>query len=435
MFLLLSRDNPYLEELNGNPNNQMSHKDLEGLEIDLKNRFKDQEKKFKLHHYQENSFESQDDILSEEDDSNENSSGNNSSSLISLNSDKKMNKINKEINANALNKEEKEKLIKLAKLNQFKNLIKLFELLGTIIVIITHFLSQIEDDEFYNYNKEVRIAGSLLINYLSNYEGDNNVTWAEVFDDKNFDLKKLFHYCLENENQSMHKNYPKKIKEFLDKNGTISDFHNLTNLEILNIYNISSSTFNMENDYNLKYSRFNIDLKLSQVSNNLRIIILVLSIIVFFLYFSSWYLQYYKEEKLENELISLNKGHSADNDETKNNENIVSNINNIQKIKRFYNSTFFFYVILDFIFLAIMPYPNESNNFIIKQSDNIIIYPLSSFFNAFLSFRVCYLFKLLNVYSLYKLPKNEKILLKNSVKPDFFFNLKAYQKRYGKPYN
>ena len=357
MFLLLSRDNPYLEELNGNPNNQMAHKDLEGLEIDLKNRFKDQEKNFKLHHYQENSFDSQDELISEEDDSNENSSANNSSSLISLNSDKKMNKINKENNANALNKEEKEKLIKLAKLNKFKNLIKLFELLGTIIVIITHVLSQIEDDEYYKHNKEVRISGSLLINYLYNYEG-SNVTWEEVFDDNNLNLKKLFHYCLENENESMHTKYPKKIKEFMDKNKTI-EFHKLTNLEILNIYNISPSTFNMENDKNLKDSNFEINLKLSETSNNLRIIILVLSILVFFLYFSSWYLQYYKEEQLENELISLNKENSADNEETKNNENIVSNINNMQKIKRFYNSTFFVYVILDFIFLAFLPYPNE----------------------------------------------------------------------------
>ena len=427
MFLLLSRNNPYLEELNGNPNNQMAHKDLEGIEIDLKNRFKDQEKNFKLHHYQENSFESQDELISEEDDSNDNSSGNNSSSLISLNSDRKIKKMNKENNANTLNKEDQEKLIKLQKLNKFKNLIKLFDLLGTIIVIITHILSQIEDDEYYKYNKEIRISGSLLINYL--YNNPENPTWENAFDDKNVNLKKLFHYCLENENETMHTKYPKKIVDYMNANN-LNDFHKLTNLQILEIFNISKATFNMGNENNLNYYNFQINLKISQISNMLRIIILVLTIIVFLLYFSSWYFQYFKEEKLENELISLNKESSQDNEETKNNENIVSNINNMQKIKRFYNSTYFFYVILDFIFLALLPYPNESHNFRIKQSDNIIIYPVSSLFNAFLSFRVFYILKLINVYSLYRLPKNEKILLKNSVKPDFVFNIKAYQKKY-----
>ena len=426
MFLLLSRDNPYLEELNGNPNNQMAHKDLEGIEIDLKNRFKDQEKNFKLHHYQENSFESQDELISEEDDSNENSSQNNSSSLISLNSDNKMKKMNKENNANALNKEDQEKLLKLEKLNKFKNLIKLFDLLGTIIVIITHILSQIEDDEYYKTNLERRISGSLLINHINIYK--ENATWESAFAD-NINLKILFHYCLENENVTMHTKYPKKIIDYMNNN-ELTDFHNLTNLQILEVYNITRSTFNLGSENILSYSDFQISLELSQFSNTLRILILALTIIGFFLYFSSWYMQYYKEEKLENELLSLNKETTPDNEETKNNENIVSNINNIQKLKRFYNSTYFFYVILDFIFLALLPYPNESHSFRIKQSDNIIIYPVSAIFNAFMSFRVFYLLKLINVYSLYRLPKNEKILLKNSVKPDFLFNMKAYQKKY-----
>jgi len=291
MFLLLSRNNPYLEELNGNPNNQMAHKDLEGIEIDLKNRFKDQEKNIKLHHFQDNTFESQDELISEDDDSNENSSQNNSSSLISLNSDNKMKKMNKENNINSMNKEDQEKLIKLEKLNKFKNLIKLFDLLGTIIVILTHVTSQFEDDEYYRYNKETRISGSLIINYLN--QQSKNATWEEVFDDKRINLRKLFHYCLENENETTHTKYPKKIIDYMNKTD-IKDFHNMTNLQILEAYNISRATFNFGQG-NLAYSDFQITLEVSKLSNNLRIIILVLSIVVFFLYFISWYLQYYKE--------------------------------------------------------------------------------------------------------------------------------------------
>ena len=146
--MILSRNNPYLEELNGNPNNQMANKDLEGIEIDLKNRFKDQEKNIKLHHYQDHSFESQDELISEDDDSNDNSSSH-SSSLISLNQDNKMNRANKENNDSSLKKEEKENLIKFEKMNKLKNLIKLFDFLGAIIVIITHVLSQYEGEEYY----------------------------------------------------------------------------------------------------------------------------------------------------------------------------------------------------------------------------------------------------------------------------------------------
>jgi hypothetical protein len=425
MFLLLSRNNPYLEELNGNPNNQMANKDLEGIEIDLKNRFKDQEKNVKLHHYQDHSFESQDELISEDDDSNDNSSSH-SSSLISLNQDNKMNRANKENNDSSLKKEEKENLIKFEKMNKLKNLIKLFDLLGTIIVIITHVLSQYEDEEYYKYNNEVRIAGSVLINALNN---NNSISWNEVFDDNYVNLKLLFNYCLKNENQKTHTKYPKIIRDYMINNN-IEDFHNMTNAEILNAHNISESTFKLDNTLDMSYSNFQISLKIPQISKNLRIIILVLTIVVFILYFSSWYLQYYKEERLENEIISLNKENNPENEETKNDNMVANNNNNLQKINRFYNSTYFFSVLLDFIFLALLPYPNASYSFRVRQSDVVIIYPLSSLFNAFLSFRIFYVLKLLNVYSLYRIPKIEKILLKYSIKPDFFFNVKAYQKKY-----
>ena len=332
MFLLLSRNNPYLEELNGNSNNQMAQKDLEGIEIDLKNRFKDQEKNFKMRHYHENSLESQDELISEDEDSNDNSSANNSSSLISLNSDSKIKNIKEENKIAAVNKEEQEKLDKLRHL---KNLGKLMDLIGTIILLMTHVLSQFEDDEYYNYNKELRISGSLLINHL--YTNTGNITWSKVFNEKDINLRKFFHYCLENENKSMHTNYPKKIREYMARNN-FTNFHDLTNLQILEANGITPSTFGMENENNLVYSNFRIKLELSKTANNLRIINLVLTIIGFLLYFSSWYLQYFKDEKLENELLSSKKENQEDKEETKNNENSVANINNndIQKIKRFY---------------------------------------------------------------------------------------------------
>ena len=47
MYLLLSRNNPYLEELNKNLQGQEISKDFEGMEIDLKNRFKSKDSDIK----------------------------------------------------------------------------------------------------------------------------------------------------------------------------------------------------------------------------------------------------------------------------------------------------------------------------------------------------------------------------------------------------
>ena len=43
MYLLITRNNPYLEELNKNPQSTAFQKDLDGMEIDLKNKMKDHE--------------------------------------------------------------------------------------------------------------------------------------------------------------------------------------------------------------------------------------------------------------------------------------------------------------------------------------------------------------------------------------------------------
>ena len=43
MYLLITRNNPYLEELNKNPQSTAFQKDLDGIEIDLKNKIKDHE--------------------------------------------------------------------------------------------------------------------------------------------------------------------------------------------------------------------------------------------------------------------------------------------------------------------------------------------------------------------------------------------------------
>ena len=125
MFLLLSQSNPYFEETNNNQNNQMAHKDLEGIEIDLKDR-KDQDKKMKFHHFDDNSFETKNEVTNseEEDESGDDSSPNNSSSLISLNSENKVKNKLKEKKSITLKKEDQMKLYEQTLLHRFKLLSK-----------------------------------------------------------------------------------------------------------------------------------------------------------------------------------------------------------------------------------------------------------------------------------------------------------------------
>lgn len=446
MFLLLSQSNPYFEETNNNQNNQMAHKDLEGIEIDLKDRYKEQEKIIKFHHSEDNSFEVKEELVTSEDDEESvgDSSQNNSSSLISINSESKINKKLKEKRSITLKKEDQMKLYKNTKFSRFKFLSKIFDLAGIIIIIFTHILIQIEDDEFYSYNRETRISGSILLNYL--YTNDsNNITWDDVFNDERLNLKKIFFICLENENETLHKKYPKKIKEYMDKNN-IQNFHNMTNAQILEAYEISKNTFGYEsnerytngqtsqatnrNDDILTYSNYNFDLEISDLSNKFRITILILTIIAFLLFFISWYLQFYVEEEMDKMQKQLNKEVKPENEETKDNSLAPNNNSNNFKKRHFYNSIYFFYVILELIILAVIPYPGETFKFIIKYPNRILIYPFSSLFNAISSFRILFVLKLLNIYSLYRKPAEEKILIKNGIMPNFLFDLKAYHKKY-----
>ena len=446
MFLLLSQSNPYFEEMNNNQNNQMAHKDLEGIEIDLKDRYKEQEKIIKFHHSEDNSFEVKEELVTSEDDEESvgDSSQNNSSSLISINSESKINKKLKEKRSITLKKEDQMKLYKNTKFSRFKFLSKIFDLAGIIIIIFTHILIQIEDDEFYSYNRETRISGSILLNYL--YTNDsNNITWDDVFNDERLNLKKIFFICLENENETLHKKYPKKIKEYMDKNN-IQNFHNMTNAQILEAYEISKNTFGYEsnerntngqtsqatnrNDDILTYSNYNFDLEISDLSNKFRITILILTIIAFLLFFISWYLQFYVEEEMDKMQKQLNKEVKPENEETKDNSLAPNNNSNNFKKRHFYNSIYFFYVILELIILAVIPYPGETFKFIIKYPNRILIYPFCSLFNAISSFRILFVLKLLNIYSLYRKPAEEKILIKNGIMPNFLFDLKAYHKKY-----
>ena len=70
MYFILSKNNPYLEELILNPQGQTIQKDFDGMEIDLKNRFKSKNLELKDNYIFNNFSEN---ISEEEDTSNSDS--------------------------------------------------------------------------------------------------------------------------------------------------------------------------------------------------------------------------------------------------------------------------------------------------------------------------------------------------------------------------
>ena len=65
---------------------------------------------------------------------------------------------------------------------------------------------------------------------------------------------------------------------------------------------------------------------------------------------------------------------------------------------------------------------------IYAQLDNVIVMPLSSFFNSLSSFRFLYIFRILNALSIWDNVQSEQILEKYSINSSFLFSMKAEQK-------
>ena len=368
MYLLLSRNNPYLEELNKNPQGHEIQKDFEGMEIDLKNRFKSKDTDIKENYNLSN--------LSSETytDYDDNS---NASSLIS--SKLKSSQID-------LDPTTKGNKAYMKKITLYKTYIHIFEIISSFLIIITAILCQIEDDKFYYKNMYTRIIGSLLINYINTF--DSNQNFQTIFADSRVNLTNLLEY---NGNS-----IPTLLNHYI--NNSYSFNNNISNFDILTSHNITEDTYN----YIIGETKFNnikIPLEISDKDQNLRYAILIISMIAGLGLLGARYLTFFREERLRKETGLP-----------------------------FYKSKYCLILFFEIIYLLILPYPSMKLISIYAQLDNVIVMPISSFFNSLSSFRFLYIFQILNALSIWDNVQSEQILEKYSINSSFLFSMKAEQK-------
>ena len=143
MYLLLSKNNPYLEELNKNPQGQTFQKDFDdGMEIDLKNRFKSKECDMKNNYNLSN--------ISSENNSEEVDTSH-TSSLSFISSKLKSSQIGE---LDLKGKKTKEKQIE-----QLKKYIHILDIISSLIIITSEIFCQIENENFTELNLYTRVIG------------------------------------------------------------------------------------------------------------------------------------------------------------------------------------------------------------------------------------------------------------------------------------
>ena len=255
MYLLLSRNNPYLEELNKNLQGQEISKDFEGMEIDLKNRFKSKDSDIKENYNVSNL--SSETFTDYEDISND----------TSISAKLKSSQIDYEPNV-------KGNKLYIKKITLFKYYIHIFEISSSILIILSAILCQIEDDKFYDKNLYTRVVGSLLINYINTY-GPND-GFEIIFNDSRVNLTNLLEY---------NGNSISTLTNYLIHN-SFNFNENITNLDILKSHNLSHETYSFIIG-ETKYQNIKIPLEISEKDQNLRYAILIISLISGFFFISS----------------------------------------------------------------------------------------------------------------------------------------------------
>ena len=366
MYFILSKNNPYLEELILNPQGQTIQKDFDGMEIDLKNRFKSKNLELK-DNYISNNFS---DNVSEDDDT----SKTDSLSMISS----KSSQIG---NAQDLEKQKIQKTIK-----HLKFYIHILNIISSFFIIISVIFSQFENDTFYFDNIYYRRLGALIVNLFDFNEENKKKAWEKLFNDSTLNLSTI----LERDGNLL----STLIDHYINND---FKYTKISNHDLLNTYNITLHDFNL--DFISNYKDIFIPIKISDSSNKLRYIILSLSLISMFFLSASRYLSFYREKRLiQNSVIP------------------------------FYKSKFCLILFFEVLFLLILPFPSLNYTWINHQLDRIIIIPLSSIFNAFLTFRIFYFFQLINSLSVWDSTLSEKVLDKFYLQPNILFTMKAYQK-------
>ena len=367
MYLLLSKNNPYLEELNKNPQGQTLQKDFDGMEIDLKNRFKSKELDIKDNYNMSN--------LTSENFSEEGNTSH-TSSLSFISSKLKTSQIG-ELDLKGYKTKQK-------KIEILKKYIHILDVISSLIIIISEIICQIENENYSEFNFYNRVVGSVIINNL--YKNPQ-ITWKEIFSSENINLTQNLEY---NGNS-----LASVISHYLNNNLSYS---NITNYDILFAYDLNDDTYGFDNSLT-NYKKINVNLKIGESENLFRYLILALTFLSGFILVGSRYLSFYREYITIKELGIP-----------------------------FYKSRYCLMLVFEIGLLLIFQYPSLNSVLIFAQLDIILVLPMSSLFSALSTYRFLYIFQFINAFSIWDSILSEKILDKFYLNTNLMFTLKAYQK-------
>ena len=367
MYLLLSKNNPYLEELNKNPQGQTLQKDFDGMEIDLKNRFKSKELDIKDNYNMSN--------LTSENFSEEGNTSH-TSSLSFISSKLKTSQIG-ELDLKGYKTKQK-------KIEILKKYIHILDVVSSLIIIISEIICQIENENYTEFNFYTRVVGSVIINNLYN---NPQITWKEIFSSENINLTQNLEY---NGNS-----LASVISHYLNNNLSYS---NISNYDILFAYDLNDDTYGFDNSLT-NYKKINVNLRIGESENLFRYLILALTFLSGFILVGSRYLSFYREYITIKELGIP-----------------------------FYKSRYCLMLVFEIGLLLIFQYPSLNSVLIFAQLDIILVLPMSSLFSALSTYRFLYIFQFINAFSIWDSILSEKILDKFYLNTNLMFTLKAYQK-------
>lgn len=314
MYLLITRNNPYLEELNKNPQSTAFQKDLDGLEIDLKNKLKVHEMDMRDNYGIDK--DSDDNSEFEDEESSKDSS-------LSL----ETSKIKPVGHEDELTQGKQQK-----KINNFKHYIHILDVLSSVILIVSAILCQIENEKYYTKNIYHRIPASCIINSI--YINGRNNSWKDIFSDNNLNLTQMTEF----EAISL----PVLLYKYTKTGGYYSY---ITNNDILKTFNSTRENFNYR-DNETDYHNIIVPLEIDTENKNLRITILVLTLVGGLLIFMSRYIEHKREDLLKEIEIP------------------------------FYKSIYCFYLFIEIILLIFFQYPGLNTYSTLCQLDCVMVLPI-----------------------------------------------------------
>jgi hypothetical protein len=390
MYWLISRNHPYLEELQKNSINTAYRREFEAMEIDLKNKFTavqdfDIEDCFNL---DQNSPENS--ISYDEDDINDNARIGRDDSGIKRTPTNKTFMTNNGVQIQGSRRNIVEKIM------SYKTYIKIFDVLSAIFIIFGAIIAQYEHELYYYGNIHRRVSAVIIINYINNNPGNN--TWDKIFSDKNVNLTQL----TELDKIDPEVTFVSIVK---DINGSMTNNNKLVYPSAINNDDIltamvDKTQFGYSSNMN-DTSDIIIPLEIDDTGRTLRLVILFSSILAALLLFFSRYLEHLRE-----------------------------NVYKKEQEFPFYKSDSCLYLFFEYVLILFFQFPGINSSIIFTQLGNTMCLPFTSILASISIFRFIFIYKIFKSFTIWNSYLAEVKCEKHVCSADTKFAFKALQKEH-----